>query len=313
MLVACVAALLSQRLIGRRVGINETAMPLLTSGIGGIIVGLGWWMGMLIALAGRQWITAEIGWAQRLQGVEAWQTALWPLLLLAAVPSIVGDQSIAAVRMVAAAVFASLLAYVVLPHGEAWQDSMNLHRPWSALIVASVMCNTFSLDGLIRSGAKVWSLLVMIAGIGPAFLLASLNYAAPAEWILAGLAATAGVLLAASWAAFREPAQAKGPVQNNESDQINGPVIAVLSAAVTLPVAGLIATTVTTSRFYTWEEYPMWLYAVALFLPTIVVIIDFPLRQFNNKIRIPVAALCSVALIAACVGKLLLQEPPETW
>jgi hypothetical protein len=264
-------------------------------------------MGLMIALAGRQWLTAEIGWPQRLQGVEAWQTALWPLLLLVAVPSVVGDQPIAAVRMVAAAVFASLLAYVTLPHGEAWQDSMNLHRPWSALIVASVMFNTFSLDGLIRSGAKVWSLLVMIAGIGPALLLASLNYAAPAEWTLAGLAATTGVLLAASWSAVR------GPALLDESAQTNGPVIAGLSAAVTLPVSGLIATTVTTSRFYTWEEYPMWLYAVALFLPTIVAIIDFPLRQFNSKIRISVAALSSVVLIGTCVWKLILQEPPESW
>ena len=178
---------------------------------------------------------------------------------------------------------------------------MDLHRPWSAMIVASIMLNTLSLDGLIRSGAKVWPLLVMMAGIGPAFLLASLNYAAPAEWTLAGLAGIVGVLLAAGWAATRK------------SIECNGRSIAAMSAAVTLPVAGLIATTTTTARFYTWEDYPTWLYAIALFLPTTVAIVDFPLKRFESKIRIPVAALIATSLIAACVWKLILQEPPESW
>jgi len=221
--------------------------------------------------------------------------------LFATVPSSAGTPRMAAVRYVAAAVLASLLAYVVIPSGEGWEDSLNLHRAWSALIVASVMLNTFSLDGLIRSGAQVWPLLVMIAGIGPAFLLASLNYAAPAEWTLAGLASTFGVLIAAGWAAMRG------------SSIFNGRVTAGLTAAVTLPVSGLIATAVTTARFYTWEEYPIWLFAIALFLPTIVAIIDFPLRRLSSKVRIPVAALISAGLIAACVWKLILQEPPESW
>ncbi|TWU01599.1 hypothetical protein [Neorhodopirellula pilleata] len=307
MTAACVAALLGKHLIARRVGVDETVTPRRSSGVGGITVGLGWWTGLVIAMAARQWMTAEVGWSQRLLGVEAWQTALWPLLLLTLVPSHAGDQRMTAARWVAAAVFACLLAYVAIPHGEAWQDSLHLHRPWSALMVASVVLNTFALDGLIRSGAKVWSLLVMIAGIGPAFLLASLNYAAPAEWTLAGIGATVGAMLAASWATIRASDQTNEPAQDNEA------AIAGLSAAITLPVAGLIATTVTTARFYTWEEYPTWLYAVSLFLPTIVALVDFPLRRFSGKVRVPVAALVSAALIGACVGKLVLQEPPESW
>lgn len=262
---------------------------------------LGWWIGLAVAMAARQWLTAEVGWPQRLQGIEAWQTALWPLLLSTAVPSMVGNQRMLAVRFVAGAVFASLLAYVVIPSGDAWTDLMNLHRPWFALIVTSVVLNTFSLDGLIRTGAEFWPLLVMIAGLAPAFLLTSLNYAAPAEWTLAGLSGTVGVLFAAGWASKR------GAVE------VNGSSIAGLSAAVTLPVAGLIATAVTTSRFYTWEEYPAWLYAIALFLPTVVAIVDVPLQKFTGKVRIPVAALVSLVLIAVCVWKLMLQEPQESW
>lgn len=300
--VACIAALISLRLNQRNGGGEDASNTSCCSGVFGASVALGWWIGLAVTMAARQWMTADdADWLTNLKGIEAWQTALWPLLLLAVVPSLVGERSTAEIRFVAAALLASGLAYVVIPSGENWDDLSNLHRPWSALITASVLLNTFSLDGLIRSGAKLWSLLVMAAGFGPAILLTSLNYAAPAEWTLAGLAGTGGILLAATWAAIRK------------SKTKNGSEIAVLSAAITLPVSGLIATAVTTARFYTWEDYPAWLYAIALFLPTFVCIVDFPLRRFSGKIRIPLAASTSSALIAICVWKLILQEPPESW
>ena len=300
-IVACLGTLLGRWLIANRFGSTAEERPTCCSGAGGPTVAMGWWIGLLVALAARQWLTAEIGWGERLQGVEAWQSAIWLLLLFTLVPSLVSDHRIIAVRYVVAGLLATLLAFVVLPRGESWEDLLDLHRPWSALIVASVLLNTFSLDHLIASGAKLWPLLVMIAGLGPALLLVSVSYAAPAEWTLAGLAGLGGILLVAVWAAVGRKSA------TNHLD------VAGLTAAVTLPVAGMIATAVTTARFYTWEEYPPWLYAVSLFLPSIVAVVDLPLQRWNGKIRIPVAALTSAVIIAACVWKLLLQEPTESW
>ena len=304
-IVACIAALLGRRWISRSNDVDETA-DRCCSGAGGATIGLGWWIGLAVAMASRQWMNADVDWLLRLRGGEGWQTSLWPMLLFAMVPSWVGNQAMATARFVGAAVIASLLAYVVMPGGEGWEDMMQLHRSWSALIVASVMLNTFALDGLIRSGAKVWTLLVMIAGVGPGFLLVSLNYGAPAEWTLAGLASIGGVLLASGWATTREG-------RDSESPETKGHTTVAVAAAITLPVSGLIATAVTTARFYTWENYPSWLYAVALFLPSIVAFVDYPLRRSGGRIRIPVAGAISSILLAACIWKLILQEPPESW
>jgi len=130
------------------------------------------------------------------------------------------------------------------------------------------------LDAWARRGAQRWVLWGCLAGLaGPTFLAAS-TYAGLAEWLLAAITATlvaavAAAILEASW-----------------------------MWCVLYPSVLFAAATTAAGRFATYEEHPSWLYGLILLLPTILALLDVPLRGRPAAVRITVAAVAAIILLA---------------
>lgn len=259
---------------------------------GGLIAAIGWCLAMAVAMGLRQWRGSEQEWLDTVFGIEAWQQILWPMFLFAGVLAI-GRVPVfgwnrrhdGSGRYVAATAAACAVAFVVLPDGEDWADLFPLHRSWFALTVVSCLANAWMMERLVRSGGENWVLLVLLAGLGVPAILGAVNYAAPAEWTFAAIAATASCLLV-SWAsAWRKTPNAIWTI--------------------VYPGSAVIASMTTTARFYTYEDYPTWIYLTSLFLPSLVVLADVPFCLRGWKWRVPVAAVVSSSMIAAGAWQLL--------
>jgi len=248
-----------------------------------LIVVLSWWLGIVIAVSGRE------GW--QWWPDEAWRRSVWTILAFGLVAGITepkawGDRPW---RWVAVGGLASLVAYVALPSGEGWTDMLPLHRSWMLGITLSCLANVWSLDRLAAAEARRWLLCVALAGLAGPLLLASSSYGAVAEWTLAGIVATAvftitGLLV---------------------------PRLSVLAAAP--PTLALLAVVTATGRFYTYEDHPAWSYLVILFLPAIVTLVDWPLRRRSTPLRVGIAAGVSLLLIALATWAIYFQQPAENW
>ena len=152
------------------------------------------------------------------------------------------------------------------------------------MIAASCLVNSYALERLAKSGGHRWSLLVALAGLGGPMALAAATYGSLAQWTLAMIVATAVI---AVWAVF--------------SDWDSGLWTAAIPA--TVGAAGITAA----GRFYTWEAHPDWVYAVILFAPAFVALIDLMIRRRSNWLRVGVSGLVSAASVAACIWQVLLS------
>lgn len=263
---------------------------------GGLFAALGWVAAIVAVLVVARWNEDAESILDKLGGTEAWQLAWVPMLGLAIVLSLRRPawKGFDEARWVIAAMIAAGGGALILPTGDGWSDLYSLHRMWLALVVAATLANAWAIESLARSGAAAWSLLVMCGAFGAAMLLAALNYAAPAEWCLAAISATLGVLVVGWLRIWR--------------GRSFGGLWMVAYAG-----CFLAASMVTTARFYTYEDYPLWVYALALFLPVLVTAADLPLRRQSWRVRVPVAAVVTGVALAACVWKLVLSVPTETW
>jgi len=278
---------------------------------GELISGLGWCLALLVALAARrqwQWMPEEF-----------WQTAWWAMLAAAVllsnqreisvrhplrgtrpsgalhkryrtlisrtILSRAADKKLAnhspASRWVVAGLLAMFLAWLALPSDESWQDMFPFHRNWMAAVSASALVNAWAMDQHARSGGRRWSLWIVIAGLGGPFALAAATYGALSEWTLAAIASTIVFAIVGSFSA------------------------AVSSWSVAFPALFFHASMTAAARFYSYEEYPAWMYAVVLFSPTVVVMADLPLRNQTARRRILSSAMIAAMLLGLCIWQIL--------
>ncbi|MEM9643572.1 MAG: hypothetical protein AAF989_01150 [Planctomycetota bacterium] len=279
---------------------------------------IGWCGSLLLSLYLRRWHDSPSGWWETVTMDEAWTRVVWPMGLFGLVlalrtrldrrgtqpgsdSGIADDQGggIESVSWMRAGIVAVWCAYSVMPSGENWTDLYELHRTWVPLMATAVIANAWWLDRMARSGASSWIGLVVLAGLGTPLLLSSVNYAAPAEWAVAAISATmVGFLIQLGWAWWLTR-QTK-----DESEKSESVAQSVSLWMFAFPGSVMIAASVTTTRFRTWEEYPWWVYGIGLFLPTIVSLADFPIRRLSWKVRLPVAATLAILLIGMCFWEL---------
>lgn len=189
---------------------------------------------------------------------------------------------------VGAGLLAIASAAASLPTGENWQDTYPAHRGWMTAISAACLLNSWSLAVLIHRGAAAWAPLVALAALGGPTILAASTYASLAERGLAAIASTAAICLFAL--ATRRPAM----------------------AAASLPALTLAAGLTAAGDFYSYLEHPQPLFAAILFLPSIVAMIDWPLRSKNGWLRSAVAAIVSATIVGISLWLILIRET-ESW
>ncbi|XZE54273.1 hypothetical protein SH139x_000230 [Planctomycetaceae bacterium SH139] len=270
--VALFAWLLSMA-VGRglksTMGLDASEKPATASAVQGSLYVVGFSVALGLALYGRQ--TWSI-WPE-----DVWQRVLWPISLTGLAMAIVlGDRpSLERWRCLLGLLGAVATAYVVIPTGSGWEDTVELHRFWVLAVVLSACCNMWSLDWLARRGTVRWVLLVAIAGQGGAAMLAGSEFGSLAEWQLAAISVTSVAALIAmiggQWAAL----------------------------ALLYPAMLMAAATIASWRFYSYTDYPWWLYAVVLFLPSAIGLLDLLLLSKQSTwMRVSVAAVFAVMMLA---------------
>lgn len=263
----------------------------LPSTIGRTVFGLGWFAGVAAALVARQ---GFVWWPE-----DAWQQSYWLLLAWAIVlPATTGDvaateddageiapKSERGWRWLLSGTLACLTAMIVMPSGETWSDTLPLHRGWMVAVTLSCLWNGFAIESMARHGASRWCLLVALAGLGGPVAMAAATYGSLAEW---GIAMTSATALAAVAGLIRWPSQAW---------------------VVAFPVVAGASIITASARFYTYEDYPSWIYAIALFTPTVVASVDGLVQTKPTWVRVTLSAVTAAAMVGLCVWKTLLVEP----
>jgi hypothetical protein len=206
---------------------------------------------------------------------EFWQQAAWPIAVGGvALGAVLGlPESRDRIRWLLAAVACCGTAYVTMPAGESWQDIVRLHRHWMLAMTLASFANIWMLEGIARHAGQRWVLLVVLAGLGGPLMLAVAAYASLAEWIGAGVVAITVAALGALVSGRPGLWGASYP-------------------GVLLSVSGVAA-----ARFYTYSDFPPWLYGILLLLPTVVGLIDIPLRKRSTAVRVTVAFFVSLILL----------------
>lgn len=242
-----------------------------TAALAPVVLSLAWWISIAASLFLRQ---GQWSWPE-----DAWRQAIGPLLVASVfVGGSVGLPARFGVhRWALAGLAATLTAMIAMPSGEAWSDTFASHRVWTALVTASILVNAFAVERMSerRFGreASRWSLWIGVASLGGPMVLAASAYASLSEWNFSIIVTTAVV---AAFAAIspRVPGHAIG--------------FPVFAAAAGLTAAG---------RFYSYIDYPPWVYAMLLFGPAIVATIDLIIQELPTWLRVIVAATCSGAMV----------------
>lgn len=270
--VALFAWLLSMA-VGRglksTMGLDASEKPATALAVQGIFYVVGFSVALGLALYGRQ--TWSV-WPE-----DVWQRVFWPISLTGLAMAIVlGDRpSLERWRCLLGLLGAVATAYVVIPTGSGWEDTVELHRFWVLAVVLSGCCNMWSLDWLARRDTVRWVLLVAIAGQGGAAMLAGSEFGSLAEWQLAAISVTCAYALIAMF----------------------GGQLATL--ALLYPAMLMASATTASWRFYSYSDYPWWLYAVVLFMPCGIGLLDLLLlSKRSNWLRVSVAAVFAVLMLA---------------
>ena len=187
-------------------------------------------------------------------------------------------------RLVVAGTLSCLTGMLVLPSGDAWSDTLPLHRCWMLSVTLSCLWNSYAIDTMARRNAARWCLLTALAGLAVPFALAVATYGSLAEWTLSMLVATLLAVIAAS----------------------TGWLPAAWVAAFPIIAGGSIITA--SARFYSYQDHPLWVYGVALFTPSILATIDCSMASRPTKLRIAVSALAAITMIGTCIWKVLLDD-----
>lgn len=252
-----------------RMGVAAAEMPAAAVAAQGSLFVVGFSVALGLALYGRQ--TWSI-WPE-----DVWPRVIWPISLTGlALAFVLGDSpSMERWRCLLGLLGAAGTAYVVIPTGSGWEDTVDLHRFWVLAVVLSACCNMWSLDWLARRGAVRWVLLVAIAGQGGAAILAGSEFASLAEWQLAAISVTFAAALIAMLGGQWAP------------------------VALLYPAMLMAAATTASWRFYSYTDYPGWLYAVVLFLPSGIGLLDLLLLGKRSVwLRVSVAAVFAVLMLA---------------
>ena len=179
-------------------------------------------------------------------------------------------------------------AYMTMPSGEAWQDVLPLHRDWMFLIIVSGLSNVFWLQRLAEHSAERWVTLVALAGLAGSTILASTVYGGLAEWFLAACVSTlVAALLAIVWPEAR-------------------------LWTVVYPVTLFTVSGTASCRFYNYAEVSDWVYVTILFAPSLVALVDLPLRRQSVFKRTVLAFVVAVSILAL-VAWILLNSNQSEW
>lgn len=270
--------------------IGSLICRLLPASAGRVCFGISWFTAVAASLIGRQgfeWWPEE-AWRQTL-----WIILAWALILPATAPQrpTESDQpttephSSRNWRWVVAGTLACLTAMLAMPSGDAWSDTLQLHRCWMLSVTLSCLWNSFSIEAMAHRGASRWCLLIALASLAVPFALAAATYGSLAEWTLSMLAATLVAAVAGLTGWFPTAWVAAFPI-------IAGSSIITASA-----------------RFYSYQDQPIWVYGVALFMPLILATIDNCVRSRSTWIRLALSASVATAMVGVCVWKVLLDDP----
>jgi hypothetical protein len=256
-------------------GVNQAA-PILRRALATTI----WWLGLFLTLAAMsslEWWSEEF----------PWKRSVWPLLVCGLIASYSGRNSTMGIAVTAT--IASISAWIILPTDESWKDMHPQYPFWSMAMVISCLWNTFSVQSVaVRNGYR-WYLWIVVACLANVFVMAATSYSALANWALAFWISS---LTLAVYFCIRP---------SNWSLSLAAPFMLFASFM-----------TVTTALFS--EERPVWIYAMVMFLPTIVVTIDY--LAFDSKKtgrRVLTAAVISTALSGFVIWQLLYAGSAESW
>ncbi len=248
----------------------------------GLLAAVGWWLAVTVAMAGCQ------GW--QWWPDDAWRQATWPILAwcvllsgTATWPVAPGDRELQvnSLRWLTAGVLACLTALVAMPSGDEWSDTFHLHRVWMCGVAVSCLLNSFSLESIARRGGERWCLLVALAGLGGPMVLAASTYGSLAQWTLAVIVATLVMAVHTIVAAT------------------------ATTWAIVFPVVAAAAGITAAGRFYSYEDHSPWIYALMLFGPTLVAIIDYPIRNRPTRWRVTASGIVSLLIVGTCIAAVL--------
>jgi len=230
---------------------------------------------------------------------EAWARALWPVLAAAifvsphfkpsGIPSDAVFSPNHSVRSdtpglwVLVSLIAVATASLVMPTGEGWDDMIPLHQPWIAAVALATICNSFALHRMSQRGANRWLPLVMLAGLASSTLICASAYGALAQACFAAIVATAVIAIFSAGGKLLAP------------------------AALILPCSLFATTMIAAGRFYSYAEIAPGDYAIAMFAPAIIALVD---RIFTNKspaLRISIAATTAIAIVGYIAYRFLLS------
>lgn len=257
--------------------------------VGAVVLGVGWWAAVTVSLSARQeWQV----WPTEYWHHCLWPLMIWPLIAWSFIGSPTGEAISGSPRStlspILLAIAAAATAAFCLPRGEAWEDTYSVHGPVGVALMLSIFVNAWSLDAMARRGTERWVLLVALASLGGPIALAASTYASLTEWGLAMASATLAITIG-------------GLLVRNRLATTS---IAIVVAGSACLVAG--------GRFQTYEDHPLWLYALLLSLPSVIAFVDYFLKSRSTAVRVVVAAILSAATIATSVWFLLIRET-ETW
>ncbi|MFU7558211.1 hypothetical protein ACMFWY_06000 [Roseiconus sp. JC912] len=260
--------------------------------IASMVLGIGWWSAIAVSLSARQdWQTwPSEYWHHCLRALLLWPAISWmPIGTDRQHPHPDHSRSIpTSLAFALLTIAAAVTAVVCLPRGDAWQDTYSSHGPIGVGLVTCMILNTLALDAMSRRGTERWVLLVALASLGGPIALAASTYASLTEWGIAMASATTAIT-------------AGSLLVNNPAAKSS--IGLILAASSSLVAAG---------RFQTYEDHPLWLYALLWLLPSLIATIDYFIKSRKSAIRITVSAIIASAAIATSVWYLLIRET-EQW
>ena len=241
----------------------------------GLLACVGWCVAVTVTLVARQ----NVSWWP----TEAWQQVIWPIACTSlALGWLSGEgERERNVRWMIAGIGTSVVAMLAMPSDDGWTDVLPLHRYWMAATSVSGLLNMWMLDRMARNGAGGWVLWVGLASLGTPAILAASTYGGLAEWLLAAISSTFVFAIAMT---LKRTSM-------------------IWCAVYSTSLFGVAATTA--GRFYTYEEHPVWLYAMILLLPTMIALVDTLQRNRSTRLRVIAATATSILFLTVVAWRIL--------
>ena len=282
--------------VGWKEGLWCILIPIVASVIAALVAGPGfnqaapilrrvlattiWWLGLFISLAamsGLEW------WS----GDDPWKRSVWPILASGLIASYCSRNTTLGLAIVTSV--ACISAWIIFPTADSWKDIHPEYPFWCMAVVVSCVWNTLSMQGIATRHGHRWYLWIVVACLASVFIMAATSYSALANWSLA------------FWISSFALAMYFSLRHTNWSHSLAAPLI-------------LFASLMTaTTRLFS-EGRSVWIYAIVLFLPTIVCTVDYLIFD-PKKIgrRVLTAAILSVFLSAVVIWQLMYAGSSESW